>query len=218
MKKVLLLIAAVAATFTAFAEDFSMAKYKEILKTNSSELSKYCYEASVSKESHAGHAGFAFSYYLKNINKQPTKQQIIEFVKKYNLKERYQNVALGVCFARAKMIDLAIEHYLKDPDNISISTNIVVHATKRELYGVAQKMLFVEGGLNHPKLATELIEKAFRYKPATITKEQQIKFIEKLAQIYPIPGTDFSQWKGFMGFIGYKYKALTGKDLFPESK
>jgi hypothetical protein len=32
--------------------------------------------------------------------------------------------------------------------------------------------------------------------------------------MYPIPGSDFNKWKTFMGFVGYKYKALTGKDLF----
>ena len=54
----------------------------------------------------------------------------------------------------------------------------------------------------------------FRYKPQSVTKEQQIELLSKLAQIYPIPGSDFNKWKSFMGFVGYKYKALTGKDLF----
>jgi hypothetical protein len=29
--------------------------------------------------------------------------------------------------------------------------------------------------------------------------------------MYPIPGTDFNQWKSFMGFVGFKYKQLTKK-------
>ena len=54
----------------------------------------------------------------------------------------------------------------------------------------------------------------FKYRPNSITKEEQIKFLEQISQRYPIPGTDFNQWKGFMGFVGYKYKVLTGKELF----
>lgn len=59
-----------------------------------------------------------------------------------------------------------------------------------------------------------LLANAFRYKSKNVSKEQQIAFLEQIAQMYPIPGTDFNQWKGFMGFVGFKYKALTGKDLF----
>ena len=64
------------------------------------------------------------------------------------------------------------------------------------------------------KDATKIIQNMFKYRPKTVTKQQQIAFLEQIAQMYPIPGTDFSQWKGFMGFVGFKYKALTGKDLF----
>jgi hypothetical protein len=31
---------------------------------------------------------------------------------------------------------------------------------------------------------------------------------------YPTPGTDFETWRGFMGFVGFRYKSITGKDLF----
>jgi hypothetical protein len=72
----------------------------------------------------------------------------------------------------------------------------------------------MNGGCENVTTAHDTLTKMFRFKPASVTKEQQIEFLSKLAQIYPIPGTDFSTWKPFMGFIGFKYKSLTGKELF----
>ena len=85
---------------------------------------------------------------------------------------------------------------------------------KSELWNAGKNLLLANGGLQNPKQANEIIVALFRYKATNVTKEQQIEFLSKLAEMYPIPGTDFNQWKPFMGFVGYKYKMLTGKQLF----
>ena len=60
------------------------------------------------------------------------------------------------------------------------------------------------------------MENWFNRKPSTVKNEDIVNFIKELADKYPTPGSNFDDWKGFMGFIGYKYKAITGKDLFNE--
>ena len=215
MKKFLLIVAAVAATFSAFAEDFSLAKYKQLIKEKDRKLLfEYCYQATPTAESKKTiwQVQMAFQHYIRNINKKPTKEQVEEFVGKYTTNKKF----IYRAYALAGFVDEALQGC---KDN-QIDENIIksIRYKKAEAWNVATKVLLLKGGITNTNKATKLIEDAFRYKPATVTKEQQIEFIQKLAQIYPIPGTDFSKWKSFMGFIGYKYKALTSKDLFPESK
>lgn len=207
---------AVVAAFSALAEDFNIARFNDLAKNQPTSLGKYCYEANISQESNSLQCSWAIRYWVKNINQKPTKQQINEFVGKYNLKGAEANKALALAYARAGFVKQAMNLY-NGSEKLYINF-LVKYSAKADLWLVALKVLTVNGGFNDSKVATSLIERAFRYKPATVTKQDQIKFIEQLAQIYPIPGTDFNKWKGFMGFIGYKYKALTGKDLFPESK
>ena len=209
------MIAAVAATFSAFAEDFSNEKYKQLVKQKDRTLLfKYCYEATPTAESKktVNQAQMAFQYYIRNINKKPTKEQVEEFVGKYTTNKKF----IYRAYAYAGFVDEALQG-CKD-NKIDEHLIKMIRYEKADAWKVATKVLLLQGGITNTNKATKFIEDAFRYKPSTVTKEQQVKFIEKLAQIYPIPGTDFNKWKQFMGFIGYKYKALTGKDLFPESK
>ena len=215
MKKFLLIVAAIAATFSAFAEDFSIAKYKQLTKEKDRKLLfEYCYSATPTAESmkNSYQVQMAFQYYIRHVNKKPTKAQVDEFVSKYTTNKKF----IYRAYAYAGFIDEALQG-CKD-NKIDEHLIKMIRYEKAEAWKVATKVLLLKGGITNTSKATKLIEDAFRYKPATVTKEQQIKFIEQLAQIYPIPGSDFGAWKGFMGFIGYKYKALTGKDLFPESK
>ena len=86
---------------------------------------------------------------------------------------------------------------------------------KEKIWKTGCQLLLNDGvGITDTQVAMLALSSVFRYKPSNITKEQQIELLSKLAQIYPIPGTDLNKWKGFMGFVGFKYKQLTGKDLF----
>lgn len=65
-----------------------------------------------------------------------------------------------------------------------------------------------------PEDAMDKLKKMFNRKPSDLPDQKVVEFLTDLADKYPTPGSNFDEWKGFMGFIGYKYKAITGKDLF----
>lgn len=65
-----------------------------------------------------------------------------------------------------------------------------------------------------PTDAMDILKKMFNRKPSDLPDQKVVEFLTELADKYPIPGSNFDEWKGFMGFVGYKYKAITGKDLF----
>ena len=65
-----------------------------------------------------------------------------------------------------------------------------------------------------PADAMDKLKKMFNRKPSDLPDQKVVEFLTDLADKYPTPGSNFDEWKGFMGFIGYKYKAITGKDLF----
>lgn len=65
-----------------------------------------------------------------------------------------------------------------------------------------------------PTDAMDKLKKMFNRKPSDLPDQKVVEFLTDLADKYPTPGSNFDEWKGFMGFIGYKYKAITGKDLF----
>lgn len=65
-----------------------------------------------------------------------------------------------------------------------------------------------------PADAMDILKKMFNRKPSDLPDQKVVEFLTDLADKYPTPGSNFDEWKGFMGFVGYKYKAITGKDLF----
>ena len=242
MKKLIVFALCAISTLSVFAEPFSNAKRMQFIKIKDwHSLRKYAYEAQVSNESNVSHMILYFNHLLSNkltveeINKQSQKFKVIG-------DEKY-NVALGVVYANFNHVEQAIKIYNTNK-SIRVATSIIdkmsankqydkalqfskqinslffalkIYKAKRDwnsYWKTAISKLTEEGGYTNPTVATQYIHTMFRYKPSNITKEQQIEFLSKLAQIYPIPGTDFNQWKPFMGFVGYKYKALTGKDLF----
>ena len=233
MKKVLLLIAAVAASFSAIAEDFSMAKAKTL---KGAAYRDYVANSNVSKQFTIKIGAQKIYHTNKNWTIQET-NKLAEDIAKANpnlnvneLKDIYSSL-IGVdvkpqyasYYIKYLMARKNYEKVIEVSQKYSLYDNNVLQSIKTlkkydVLWEIGEKALTKQGGYAFSEAATKLIQTMFRYKPATVTKQDQIKFIEQLAQIYPIPGTDFNKWKGFMGFIGYKYKALTGKDLFPESK
>lgn len=78
------------------------------------------------------------------------------------------------------------------------------------------KSLFLDTYVPNANTAMRYIKSMFNRKPASVKDEEIVELLTKIGEKYPTPGTDFETWKGFMGFVGYKYKTITGKDLFKQ--
>lgn len=74
--------------------------------------------------------------------------------------------------------------------------------------------LFLETYITTPSTAMIVITSMMNQVPDNYDDAKLAELLAKIGKKYPAPGADFEAWKGFMGFIGYRYKALTGKDLF----
>lgn len=77
--------------------------------------------------------------------------------------------------------------------------------------------LFLETYVTTPATAMRVITNMMNQVPDNYDDAKLAELLAKIGKKYPAPGADFEAWKGFMGFIGYRYKALTGKDLFANS-
>ena len=217
MKKFLLFALCAISACSVFAEPFSAIKANELF-VKTAEYNKYCYNAEFSKESNLKHFMGYVNYLVLN-KKGLTKQQIFSEI------EKFKSISSENFYNKQLLRLLCINHFIDDAVKLTEKIGCGGHTfylcnllknTKRynQMWNIGKKTLLCDGGFNSPKHCNSLVTQMFRYKPASITKEEQIEFLSKLAQMYPIPGTDFNQWKAFMGFVGYKYKALTGKELF----
>ena len=219
MKKFLLLALCAISTMSLFAEPFSLEKIKSF-KT-SQERNKYAFEAQVSSESTQGiHAQAAFGYIVAN-KKNLTVSEINQLMKKF---DSINDIAFvyGRLFASYGHEKYAYEYANRYNDGSYRQRtiyfdllNFAKFNNREKVWEYGTKILDANGiGCVDDVMANTVISTMFRYKTKNITKEQQIEFLSKLAQIYPIPGTDFNKWKSVMGFVGFKYKQLTGKELF----
>lgn len=78
----------------------------------------------------------------------------------------------------------------------------------------AGERLFLDTYVTSPKVAMNVITNMLNRVPESYDDARLANFLSKIGKKYPAPGSDFEEWKSFMGFIGYRYKSLTGKDLF----
>ena len=221
MKKFILFALCAISTLSVFAEPFSNEKLNQIVKTKQYDaMKKYCYESQVSAESNYNHMFFTLEYNKSNKKDYLTIDEINAIAKKFEGKidNNSFQMALGNSLAINGYTDQAIkinEKINSTTMNSLIFNRYIYNKNKQKVWQFGKKIIICDGeGFYNSKEATNILTKMFRYKPVNISKEQQIEFLSKLAQIYPIPGSDFNKWKSFMGFVGYKYKALTGKDLF----
>ena len=199
---------------------------KQLIKKNYTDSIKYAYESQVSDDTGWTHIDNAIAYFIRCIkNYDATVQQIDQQIAKFAGKcgkrsiDRTKIKYYAWCGHEKEAANI-LKNYETEYDFVSdyyfyryVNARDVKH-DKNLTWQYGKQLLLMDGGYNNPVSANHAINRMFRYKPESVTKEQQIDFLSKLAQIYPIPGTDFNQWKTFMGFVGYKYKALTGKDLF----
>ena len=219
MKKVDLLMMFSFASVFCFAESFSKAKFSDLYKNSRNMVQKYCYEAEISKESNKYHAGFGVNYLVKELKEKDAKN-IDAYLNKFSAILASQRItAIKIkAYYMAGLVQESKDLALKNRQLGSIYKEVLMPFFKTKDYTVVWEIskanLTKVGGISNPKVALNILNDMFKYIPNTITKEQQIALLETIAQKYPIPGTDFNQWKSFMGFVGYKYKALTGKELY----
>ena len=77
--------------------------------------------------------------------------------------------------------------------------------------------LFLETYITSPKDAMDIMTNMMNRVPDSYDDAKLAELLAKIGKKYPAPGADFEAWKSFMGFIGYRYKTITGKDLFANS-
>lgn len=82
----------------------------------------------------------------------------------------------------------------------------------------AGERLFLETYITSPASAMSVMTNMMNQVPDSYDDAKLAELLAKIGRKYPAPGADFEAWKGFMGFIGYRYKALTGKDLFAKEQ
>lgn len=97
---------------------------------------------------------------------------------------------------------------------ISIKCNAAYRLKNRQKVWECGVKLFDQYYVQNATVAMSLIKRMFELRPKTVTNEQVAQFLKMIGDKYPTPETDFETWRGFMGFVGFRYKSITGKDLF----
>ena len=227
MSKFLLILVGLFTVTSVFAEAYSTTKMRELIKSgNYKDMTKYAYESQVSNDTGWAHIDNAIAYFIRCVKNcdasvQQIEQQIAKFKDKIGKKtmDRIRIKYYSWCGHDKEAANI-LKNYETEYDYASdyyfyryVNVRDVKH-DKNLTWQYGKQLLLMDGGFNNPVSANIAINRIFRYKPESVTKEQQIEFLSKLADIYPIPGTDFNQWKNFMGFVGFKYKQLTKKQLF----
>ena len=205
----------------ASAAEYSSKEYDQ-LKTVDQQRT-YAYNSSISSDTKIDvRHMIAYLSCVKATKKSNLTIQEIDEAAKIFKDFKYYKTFLFEAYVKNGHIEYVQNKIKQDKSGLEVSVvqyalleRYIVLKNKEKVWKTGCEFLLNDGeGYTNVSAATLALNCVFRYKPLSITKEQQIDFLSKLAQIYPIPGTDFNQWKSFMGFVGYKYKALTGKELF----
>ena len=221
MKKILLSILTIGSLFAVSAAEYSSKEYSS-LKTFKQQT-QYAYNSTISRDSKTDVCHMiAYLSHVKKLKKSNlTIQQINEAAKIFK-DFGYYKTFLYEAYIKNGHIELVENKIRQDKSGLMMSVvyerlldQYIVLKNKEKIWQIGSELLLNDGiGIKNTKVATSALNSVLRYKPKTVTKQQQIAFLEQIAQIYPIPGTDFNDWKAFMGLVGFKYKALTGKELF----
>lgn len=143
-------------------------------------------------------------------------KQAFEYAEKFKSKSYYNNLSMQITSASIRFPQKQILSLIpkKEVYNI-LAYQISKQKKKYDIMWDRSKDILIntDGGFDNSELCYQIVIDMFRYCSKIITKEEQIKFLQDFVNIYPIPGTDFNKWKNVMGFVGFKYKALTGKNL-----
>ena len=249
--KIFMTFTAMLVVMATFADNFDLAKFEQINKTNNRQaVMKYCAESTptaigIENKQHF----FAISYLIGKKDTKFTKEQVLQIVKPFvNVAEKpiTKDMIEFIGLQSANLVQdsnakaeqiykkynvkmqfgIIANRYIKNKDYAKASEiankyelvpiQLRLAKTNKDyvaLWNTSQKILCYKSGVKNAKKATQILGDMFRYKPSTVTKQQQIALIEKLAKIYPVAGTDFNQWKNFVSLISYRYKVLTGKVL-----
>lgn len=115
-----------------------------------------------------------------------------------------------------KAIELAKSVKLNSGTANTLQNAYIAKGMYNESFEVG-KNLFLDTYITSPNTAMTVITRMMNRVPDNYDDAKLADLLAKIGKKYPAPGADFEAWKGFMGFIGYRYKALTGKDLFANS-
>lgn len=124
--------------------------------------------------------------------------------------QRYIYNICGIPKDYAKAIEWADK-----AEELGVSTKFSAYYLSRDKKNTWETgVIYLLDDYRTPADAMDRLKKMFNRKPSDLPDQKVVEFLTDLADKYPTPGSNFDEWKGFMGFIGYKYKAITGKDLF----
>jgi|GEM_PF-6186406 hypothetical protein len=128
--------------------------------------------------------------------------------------EELYNNQLWSSYHRDKQYDKALALAVKYErwSNALNTANAMKDRAKIFEYG---KKVFLDTFITTPAAATQTLTTILRPNYAGIVDNAEIAdFLKAIADRYPAPDANVEDWKGFMGFVGYRYKSLTGQDLF----
>lgn len=84
-----------------------------------------------------------------------------------------------------------------------------INKDNQMIWNISKNILCYKSGVKNVNKATQILIDMYRYKPQSVTKQQQILFLQQLQKIYPVAGTNFQQWKPFIKVIYFKHKNLS---------
>lgn len=178
--------------------------------------------AAMDKEYKLTNEAARFSAYINIVKALNAYDLLIEEIPAMN--ESQRNLFAGIIahhFLFKGKYDEAIKYanMINPINNVSVSTLQRAYGAKGDVEKAfkAGERLFLETYITNPTVAMKVMTSMMNQVPASYDDAKLADLLAKIGKKYPAPGADFEAWKGFMGFVGYRYKALTGKDLFANS-
>lgn len=195
---------------------------KVVLNKYKGAATKDAIYAAMDKEYKLTDEAARFGAYINIIRGLKAYDLIIEAIPAMNEAQRNSNAAyVATNFLSKGNYDEAIKYA-----NMVRPINQGVVSTLQRAYGAkgdienafkVGERLFLETYVTSPAVAMKVMTSMMNQVPASYDDAKLADLLAKIGKKYPAPGADFEAWKGFMGFVGYRYKALTGKDLFANS-
>ncbi len=129
--------------------------------------------------------------------------------------ERF-NASLWSAYHRAKQYEKALAIAVKYERWQNAMTTATAMKDRAKIFEFGRKT-FLDTYVATPAAATSLLTNMLKpnYDDVPeVTEENIADFLVAVSKRYPAPNADVEAWKGFMGYVGYRYKSLTGNDLF----
>ncbi len=117
-------------------------------------------------------------------------------------------------FQGSRRYEEALAYAVKHERWQNAMTSAVSLKDKAKIFEYGKKT-FLNTFITSPATATNLLTEMLKPDYTGIVEKADIaEFLKDVSERYPAPNANVEDWKGFMGFIGYRYKSITGNDLF----